>query len=144
MNKVYTSAGYVEIGDFVSVYNNSVHDTINGIVRGISKKNDGISVEIYITDNTGGYTIQVSHLDILSVISKLKEIELKTEDLEKPKRYNKRGKLECWDVILDQQMNFLEGNIVKYVWRYKEKNGVEDLKKAKIYLEKLISEIEKV
>ena len=70
-------------------------------------------------------------------------IVVKQEDVEKPERYNKRGKLECWDVILDQEMNFLEGNIIKYVWRYKEKNGLEDLKKAKVYLDKLISEVEK-
>jgi hypothetical protein len=67
----------------------------------------------------------------------------KVEDVEKPVRYNKRGKLECWDVIIDQEMNFLEGNIIKYVWRYKEKNGIEDLKKAKIYLDKLIQEMSK-
>ena len=64
------------------------------------------------------------------------------EDIKKPVRYNKKGKLECWDVILDQEMDFLEGNVLKYLWRYKEKNGVEDLKKAKVYLEKLISEVE--
>jgi hypothetical protein len=60
------------------------------------------------------------------------------EDIEKPERYNKKGKLECWDVILDQEMGFLEGNILKYLWRYKSKHGIEDLKKAKVYLEKLI------
>lgn len=69
--------------------------------------------------------------------------EPKGEDIVKPQRYNKIGKLECWDVILDQQMSFLEGNLLKYLWRYKEKNGVADLKKAKVYLEKLISEVEK-
>ena len=42
-----------------------------------------------------------------------------------------------------KQMSFLEGNLLKYLWRYKEKNGVADLKKAKVYLEKLISEVEK-
>jgi hypothetical protein len=35
-------------------------------------------------------------------------------------------------------MNYLEGNIIKYVSRYKNKNGIEDLNKAKWYLEKLI------
>jgi hypothetical protein len=39
-------------------------------------------------------------------------------------------------------MNFLEGSVLKYLWRYKEKNGVEDLKKARVYLDKLISEVE--
>lgn len=35
-------------------------------------------------------------------------------------------------------MNFCAGNVVKYVTRYKEKNGLEDLKKAKHYIELLI------
>ncbi|SVD78399.1 uncharacterized protein METZ01_LOCUS431253, partial [marine metagenome] len=35
-------------------------------------------------------------------------------------------------------MNYLEGNLVKYVTRYKHKNGLEDLLKAKWYLDRLI------
>tara|TARA_R100001463_G_scaffold7489_1_gene23647 strand:+ start:971 stop:1162 length:192 start_codon:yes stop_codon:yes gene_type:complete len=49
-----------------------------------------------------------------------------------------RKKIEVTDYIIEYDMNFLEGNIIKYVTRYKEKNGIEDLKKAKWYLEKLI------
>ena len=40
-------------------------------------------------------------------------------------------------------MGFAEGNIVKYVTRYKDKNGVEDLKKARWYINKLIEIEEK-
>ena len=35
-------------------------------------------------------------------------------------------------------MNYLEGNIIKYVTRYKDKGGLEDLKKAEWYLTRLI------
>tara|TARA_R100000935_G_scaffold1654_1_gene5089 strand:+ start:466 stop:696 length:231 start_codon:yes stop_codon:yes gene_type:complete len=56
-----------------------------------------------------------------------------------PKHY-KQGKIEVIDFILDQKMNYLEGNIIKYVTRYKLKNGIEDLKKAHWYLTKLIGE----
>lgn len=35
-------------------------------------------------------------------------------------------------------LGFLEGNIIKYVVRHKSKNGVEDLKKARHYLDMLI------
>ena len=69
--------------------------------------------------------------------------EPKGEDIVKPVRYNKVGKLECWDVILDQQMSFLEGSVLKYLWRYKEKNGIKDLEKAKVYLDKIIEGIKK-
>jgi len=36
------------------------------------------------------------------------------------------------------KLGFCEGNVVKYITRYKEKNGIEDLKKAKHYIELLI------
>jgi hypothetical protein len=52
----------------------------------------------------------------------------------------KQGKIEVIDFILDQDMDYLEGNIVKYVSRYKYKNGIEDLRKAKWYLETLIEQ----
>lgn len=47
------------------------------------------------------------------------------------------------EYILANDLGFCEGNIIKYVSRYKDKNGLEDLKKAKHYLEFLIEEIEK-
>ena len=37
---------------------------------------------------------------------------------------------------------FLKGNVLKYVWRYENKNGLEDLKKAKWYLKTLIHALE--
>jgi len=49
-----------------------------------------------------------------------------------------QGNIEVIDFILDQKFSYLEGNIIKYVSRYKYKNGLEDLKKAQWYLEKLI------
>lgn len=52
----------------------------------------------------------------------------------------KQGSIETIEYILDQEMNYLEGNIIKYVSRYKLKNGIEDLHKARWYLDKLIEE----
>ena len=46
--------------------------------------------------------------------------------------------IQPWDYIIANKLGYLEGNIVKYVSRYKEKGGVEDLIKASHYLEKLI------
>ena len=60
------------------------------------------------------------------------------EDKINPSYYRK--KIEVTDFILEYDMGFAEGNIVKYVTRYKDKNGVEDLKKARWYLNKLIEE----
>ncbi len=43
------------------------------------------------------------------------------------------------DYIEQNNFGFHEGNIIKYVSRYKNKNGVEDLFKARDYLERLIA-----
>jgi hypothetical protein len=45
-------------------------------------------------------------------------------------------------IILIEE-NFCTGNIIKYLWRCEDKNGLEDLYKAKWYLDKLIAEKEK-
>lgn len=57
----------------------------------------------------------------------------------KPKYYNKEGVISPFDYIKSNNMNFFEGNIIKYITRYKEKNGIEDLIKARTYLEELIN-----
>jgi len=46
--------------------------------------------------------------------------------------------IQPWDYIVANNLGYLEGNIVKYVSRWKDKNGVQDLKKAQHYLQKLI------
>tara|TARA_B100001769_G_C22112498_1_gene602360 strand:- start:10611 stop:10871 length:261 start_codon:yes stop_codon:yes gene_type:complete len=59
-----------------------------------------------------------------------------SERVKHPNHYN-RG-IEMWDYAHSHNLDFFEGNIVKYVTRWKEKNGMEDLHKAKQYLDKLI------
>lgn len=61
------------------------------------------------------------------------------EDIVNPKRYT-QNKLECWDFWVKAGLDPLIASAVKYVWRYKYKNGIEDLKKAKVFLEKAIME----
>ena len=45
---------------------------------------------------------------------------------------------ETWDVIMDWGLGYLDGNAVKYLSRWRHKGGVEDLKKARHYIDKLI------
>ena len=55
------------------------------------------------------------------------------------------GKYECIDVIQDITKDltgeeaFCIGNAIKYIWRFKHKNGIEDLTKAKWYLDRIIN-----
>jgi len=73
----------------------------------------------------------------------MKEEELKEKEdmVNHPKHYNKAG-IETIDalqaMLTDGFDYYLQGNIVKYLWRFRYKNGVEDLKKAQWYLNKLI------
>ena len=46
--------------------------------------------------------------------------------------------IQPWDFIIANNIGYLEGNIIKYISRWKDKGGVEDLKKAQHYLQKLI------
>jgi hypothetical protein len=59
-----------------------------------------------------------------------------------PKHYN-TGKIEVIDAIEEWKMGFCSGNVIKYVARHKHKGRpIEDLKKAKWYLERLIQQYE--
>jgi len=67
----------------------------------------------------------------------------KEDNVNNPSHYNKAG-IECIEAIAaatgDGFQYYLQGNIIKYLWRYRYKNGNEDLKKAQWYLNKLIEE----
>ena len=56
----------------------------------------------------------------------------------------KQFKHETWDVIIDWDLGYLDGNAVKYLSRWRLKGGIQDLKKARHYIDKLIeTEMEK-
>ena len=46
--------------------------------------------------------------------------------------------IQPWDYVVANNLGYLEGSIIKYVSRYKDKNGLEDLYKARHFLDKLI------
>jgi len=68
----------------------------------------------------------------------------KQDMVNSPAHYNKSG-IETIDMIESVTGGgfeaYLQGNILKYLCRYKYKNGVEDLEKAKWYLNRLIKTI---
>lgn len=69
----------------------------------------------------------------------------KDDNVNHPAHYTQGG-IECIDALRasmsqDEYRGFLKGNVMKYLWRYQHKNGYEDLQKARWYLDKLISEV---
>lgn len=88
------------------------------------------------------------HYDIDTLSRKI--IRPEPEMVEHPAHYQSETGLEVIDVIeaftfdLKGIEGFDTGNIIKYICRWKNKNGLEDLKKAKFYLEHLIEHVEKL
>ena len=68
------------------------------------------------------------------------------DNVNNPSHYG-QGKIEAIEYIKDfltkeEYIGNLRGNIAKYLHRWRYKNGIEDLKKARWYLERLIEEVE--
>lgn len=68
--------------------------------------------------------------------------EMKHDNVNHPSHYTFGG-IECIDAIeaalgTDGFIGYCEGNVLKYLWRHRDKNGVEDLKKAMWYLDRMI------
>lgn len=70
-----------------------------------------------------------------------------TDNVNRPSHYT-QGEVECIDAITAATVNktgieaVCTGNVIKYLWRYESKNGLEDVKKAQWYLNRLIAELE--
>lgn len=69
------------------------------------------------------------------------------DNVNKPKHYN-QGSIECIDAVESAIINkkgieaVCVANIIKYLWRYENKNGIEDVMKADWYLQKLLQHLE--
>jgi hypothetical protein len=67
---------------------------------------------------------------------------LKANDVQVGGDYYKKQNIEPWDYIAQNNIGYLEGNAIKYLSRWKDKGGLQDLEKAAHYIAKLI-ELEK-
>ncbi len=71
------------------------------------------------------------------------EVEPTNDAVQHPSHYT-HGGIECIDAIrasmtADGFCDYCKGNIIKYIWRWRDKGGVEDLRKASVYLDWLIN-----
>lgn len=53
--------------------------------------------------------------------------------------------IDVWEATMSNEalQGLYKGNVMKYLWRYEHKNGLEDLRKAEFYLKRLIAAVEK-
>lgn len=109
------------------------------------------------TDSIYNYTFEVLSnagnryvvpcIVIDKIFSAVDDVNTESDSVNHPSHYNQNG-MEVLDVInaftkdLSGAEAFYAGNVIKYVLRWQHKNGIEDLEKAKVYIDKII-EMEK-
>lgn len=65
---------------------------------------------------------------------------IQSESVKSQKHYT-QFKIQPIEFIHANSLNYSQGNVIKYVCRYKEKDGIKDLEKAKVYIDYLIQEL---
>lgn len=53
-------------------------------------------------------------------------------------RHYKQNSIQPWDYVIANELDYFQGSIIKYITRWKTKGGLDDLLKAKHFLEKYI------
>ena len=114
---------------------------LNKYYKVVEKKDDG-GISIY--NPRTGYLVRLSRGDYTFVNPVDKEQENSKPDLVNHPSHYETGKFECIEVMeealgRDVVKGFCIGNAFKYLYRAKRKNGLEDLKKAQWYLNRIIS-----
>lgn len=115
-------------------------------------KGTDIITEKVFADNTVKEFFVCEHCGALYpvdtvTISDLTAQEDESDPVNSPSHYG--GKIECIDYLRDKLTpeeftGFCMGNVLKYSSRWRKKDGLQDLKKAKVYLEWAIGNEEKV
>ena len=118
-----------------------IDDEIDISIGGIIVYSKGIWAKIISKPQVK--EVEKERLDLF--LEETKTLGTALKDPVNPSHY--AGKIECIDAIEsalspEEFRGFLRGNIIKYNWRCMQKNGVEDLKKASWYLDRLIKTLE--
>lgn len=75
------------------------------------------------------------------ILEAKQKYQRRNDNVNHPSHYEKSCSMECIDTIeitfgIEAVIHFCKGNAFKYLWRYKNKNGLEDLQKALWYCNK--------
>ena len=158
----YEPESYSSSGTTITGYNSTFSDTTwfdridetSPICMGPEPEKQEVSIAL-----DKDYTLETAALpwnEMTELVTeKIKEKENKKDEInkeetglhqfdnvERPMHYA-IGSIECIDAIeaqlsTEEFRGYLKGNVIKYLWREKHKGGVESLKKAKWYLNKII------
>lgn len=146
INILYTdSTERVRIGDIVEI------DLDCGDVLSGYRVEEWAHPTLVLDDGFGTLVgIHIDHIDTIHLLDRRVRKQEPKEMVDHPSHYQSESGLEAIDVIkaftsdLTGIEAFDTGNVLKYMCRWRNKNGLEDLKKAKWYLEDLINHVEKI
>lgn len=86
--------------------------------------------------------------DYKESMKRIEKQNAKNDAINHPTHYTQGG-IECIEAIKASMttiefQGYLKGNCFKYLWRWRDKGGVQDLKKARVYLDWLIKTVDEV
>jgi hypothetical protein len=140
VNKPKAPQPKFSVGDRVLI--KSPASPMNGMACVVTATDAGIRSPYFVElkDLSRGSWFTADELEPAPTVNE----SLTPDNVNHPPHYNQGG-IECIEAIKaalgDGFPDYLRGNVIKYLWRYKEKGGVEDLRKAAWYLDRLIKEM---
>lgn len=113
---------------------------------GLLKKLNMLKAPPEIIDAFKNLDYELSNMQI-PLASSIQQPAVGADNINHPHHYTQGG-IECIDALAAATVNLrgikavCTANAIKYLWRWAEKNGVEDLRKAQWYINRLIDEVE--
>lgn len=122
--------------------------TMEAIIGAIQDNYNDLLVFGFIDDLVQeNESVKVETLKPLATPTEKTENEPLSHDVVNNPNHYKRGDIECFDALKssmtkEQLLGHLKATAISYLWRYDLKNGVEDVKKAKWYVDRMVKELE--
>ena len=88
--------------------------------------------------NDGEHYKELTYREVCDAVAKKNQAGRAARQTQVGGDHYSKMKIQPIDFITQNQLTFIQGNIIKYVCRYKDKNGLQDLKKAQHYLNMLL------
>lgn len=132
---IVSNSGCVD-GDWIEVPNGMNYAYGEGSFIQFTKQEMGYRDSVLVWQRTPSLNDQYAEIEQVRQASK--------DNVSNPSHYTK-GKVECIDALESATIGksgieaVCVANVIKYLWRYEEKNGIEDVKKAQWYLERLVA-----
>ena len=131
-----------KVGDYVEIIGNSTIGVIKGNVYEVSGVGDGGIGSVGITVHGNFHAFDPINFKP-SYPQKEAGVAAPPLAIQHGGTHYKKLKIQPVEYIMANSIPYMEGNVIKYCTRWKDKGGIEDLKKAKHYLEILIENEQK-